>query len=106
MVTEVDDIGRAIWRFNRAEVPIVNGPGRHPPSESMFLYFLDPDGLTLEYSFGMEEFPEVNPRKPRILEPIRESFDYWGAPVDPRKAAIGEIEPPEDVARAATRAKV
>ncbi len=34
------------------------GPGRHPPSESVFLYFLDPDGLTLEYSFGMEEFPE------------------------------------------------
>ena len=58
----------------------------------MFLYYLDPDGLTLEYSFGMEEFPEVNPRKPRVLEPIRESFDYWGAPVDPRKSAVGEIE--------------
>jgi 2,3-dihydroxy-p-cumate/2,3-dihydroxybenzoate 3,4-dioxygenase len=92
MVTEVDDIGRAIWRFQNAKVPIVNGPGRHPPSGSMFLYFLDPDGLTLEYSFGMEEFPEANARKPRILEPIRESFDYWGAPTDPRKSAVGEIE--------------
>ena len=102
MVTEVDDIGRAIWRFNREQVPIVNGPGRHPPSGSMFLYFLDPDGLTLEYSFGMEEFPEVAARKPRVLEPIRESFDYWGAPVDPRKASIGEIE--QAVQPAATRA--
>lgn len=92
MVTEVDDIGRAIWRFNHAQVPIVNGPGRHPPSGSMFLYFLDPDGLTLEYSFGMEEFPETGARKHRVLEPIRASFDYWGAPVDPRKAAVGEIE--------------
>jgi 2,3-dihydroxy-p-cumate/2,3-dihydroxybenzoate 3,4-dioxygenase len=92
MVTEVDDIGRAIWRFNKAQVPIVNGPGRHPPSGSMFLYYLDPDGLTVEYSFGMEEFPEANPRKPRVLEPIRESFDYWGAPTDPRKSAVGEIE--------------
>ncbi|MFN0161182.1 MAG: VOC family protein [Burkholderiales bacterium] len=103
MVTEVDDIGRALWRFNRAEVPIVNGPGRHPPSGSMFLYFLDPDGMTLEYSFGMEEFPEIAPRKPRVLEPIRESFDYWGAPVDPRKAAVGEIESarPQPVAKAA-----
>ncbi len=93
MVTEVDDIGRAIWRFNQAQVPVVNGPGRHPPSGSMFLYFLDPDGLTLEYSFGMEEFPETGARKHRVLEPIRASFDYWGAPVDPRKAAVGEIEP-------------
>lgn len=106
MVTEVDDIGRAIWRFNRAEVPIVNGPGRHPPSESMFLYYLEPDGMTLEYSFGMEEFPEADPRKPRVLEPIRESFDYWGAPVDPRKAAVGEIEPPDELAPRPARAKV
>ena len=29
MVTEVDDIGRGISRFNKAQVPIVNGPGRH-----------------------------------------------------------------------------
>lgn len=104
MVTEVDDIGRAIWRLNKAQVPIVNGPGRHPPSGSMFLYFLDPDGLTLEYSFGMEEFPEVAPRRPRILEPIRESFDYWGAPTDPRKAAVGEIEMAAEAARKATSA--
>ena len=96
MVTEVDDIGRAIWRFNKEQVPIVNGPGRHPPSGSMFLYFLDPDGLTLEYSFGMEEFPETGARKHRVLEPIRASFDYWGAPVDPRKASVGEIEAPEN----------
>lgn len=93
MVTEVDDIGKAIWRFQRAEVPVVNGPGRHPPSGSMFYYFLDPDGLTVEYSFGMEEFAERDPRKPRLLEPVRESIDYWGAAVDPRKAAVGEIEP-------------
>ena len=64
MVTEVDDIGRGISRFNKAQVPIVNGPGRHPPSGSMFLYYLDPDGMTVEYSFGMEEFPAEGARKP------------------------------------------
>ena len=94
MVTEVDDIGRAIWRFNKAGVSIVHGPGRHPPSGSMFLYFLDPDGLTLEYSFGMEEFPEIDPRKPRLLVPGQPSLDYWGAVVDPRKGASGTIETP------------
>lgn len=93
MVTEVDDIGKAISRFAREKVAIVNGPGRHPASGSMFLYYLDPDGLTLEYSFGMEEFPEHGFRKPRVFEHIPESYDYWRSFVDPRKATVGEIEP-------------
>lgn len=92
MVTEVDDIGKAISRFVREKVTIVNGPGRHPASGSMFLYFLDPDGITLEYSFGMEEFPEHGYRKPRVFEPIPESYDYWRSFIDPRKATVGEIE--------------
>ena len=93
MVSEVDDIGRALWRFQKAGVPVVHGPGRHPPSGSMFYYFLDPDGLTVEYSFGMEEFPASGARPPRLLEPVQASFDYWGAVPDARKSSTGEIEP-------------
>ncbi|WP_439814346.1 VOC family protein [Zavarzinia sp. CC-PAN008] len=93
MVTEVDDIGKALWRCRKHEVPIVFGPGRHPPSESMFLYFLDPDGMTVEYSFGMEEFPEVDPRPPRLMPLGPQSVDYWGAVPDTRFASIGKIEP-------------
>lgn len=92
MVSEVDDIGRAMWRFQRAEVPIVNGPGRHPPSGSMFYYFLDPDALTVEYSFGMEEFPEAGARRHRVLDRSAESLDFWGGPTDARKSAVGDIE--------------
>lgn len=92
MVSEIDDIGAGFWRFTRAQVPIVHGPGRHPPSGSVFLYYLDPDGLTLEYSFGMEEFDETGFRKPRRLEKIPSSMDYWGAAIDPRKGAVGAIE--------------
>lgn len=93
MVTEVDDIGRAIWRLQKAGSAVVNGPGRHLPSGSMFLYFLDPDGLTVEYSFGMEEFHEhEEARDPRTLPAVPESFDLWLGPVDKRKAAIGAIE--------------
>ena len=93
MVTEVDDIGRGMWRFKANDVEIVRGPGRHPPSGSMFLYVLDPDALTVEYSFGMEEFPEHNARKPRLMEPIPESLDYWNCPRDARQGAIGAVEP-------------
>ena len=92
MVTEVDDIGKAIWRFKKNDVPVVWGPGRHPASGSMFLYALDPDGITVEYSFGMEEFAEEQPRKLRLLSPVPESADFWGAPRDPRMGTVGTIE--------------
>ena len=93
MVTDVDDIGKALWRLKKNDVPIVFGPGRHPPSDSMFLYFLDPDGMTVEYSFGMEEFPELDPREPRRLPLGLQSIDYWGAVPSPQMASVGAIEP-------------
>jgi 2,3-dihydroxy-p-cumate/2,3-dihydroxybenzoate 3,4-dioxygenase len=93
MVSEIDDIGCALHRFNAAGVPIVYGPGRHPASGSVFLYFLDPDGLTCEYSFGMEQFPEAYPRPPRTIPRRPDSADTWGAPQDPRMAATGALEP-------------
>src|SRR5262245_15585911 len=92
MVTEIDGIGRALNRLKRNNVQIVYGPGRHPPSDSIFLYFLDPDGITLEYSFGMEEFPENDAREPRVLLPVPESIDTWGSARDPRFATVGEME--------------
>lgn len=95
MVTEIDDIGKAINRLKANDVPIVFGPGRHPPSESIFLYFLDPDGITVEYSFGMEEFPEVGAREPRRLEAKLESIDYWGGLPQPGFGNGGAFEPLE-----------
>ena len=84
MVTEIDDVGRALARLRLAEAPIVFGPGRHPASDSIFLYFLDPDGLTMEYSFGMEAFSEKNAREARRLPFAPEWLDYWGSVRDPR----------------------
>lgn len=95
MVTELADVGKGNNRMKQANVPIVYGIGKHPPSESIFLYFLDPDGMTIEYSFGMEEFPEVEPRDPREMPPGLESIDYWGGIPDPRFAKVGALEPLE-----------
>lgn len=79
MVSEIDDIGRALHRMRRNGVPIAFGPGRHPISGSIFLYFLDPDGLTLEYSFGTETFPAQGAREPRGWPAVPESVDLWGS---------------------------
>jgi 2,3-dihydroxy-p-cumate/2,3-dihydroxybenzoate 3,4-dioxygenase len=92
MVTDIDDVGRALHRMQKHGVEIVFGPGRHPPSNSVFLYFLDPDGVTVEYSFGMEEFPEEGARSPRRMEPVPESLDVWGAIPDGRFGRSGPIE--------------
>lgn len=92
MVSDIDDIGRALYRMKTHGVKVVFGPGRHPPSNSVFLYFLDPDGMTLEYSFGMEEFPEEGAREPRWLEPVLESLDTWGATPDVLFGKSGAIE--------------
>lgn len=79
MVTDVDDIGAAMNRLKKAGVEIVFGPGRHLPSTSIFLYFLDPDGMTIEFSFGMEEIPAENGRLPRMLEMHPNTMDIWGS---------------------------
>lgn len=84
MVSEIDDIGRALARLRKVQAPVVFGPGRHPASDSVFLYFLDPDGLTMEYSFGMEAFPEDFAREPRQLPLAPEWLDAWGSERDPR----------------------
>ena len=91
LVDSLDDLGRAIYRHQQQDIEIVFGPGRHPPSGSVFLYFLDPDGMTFEFSTGMEEFPEVAYREPRRLPRVRESFDYWGAVRSPRHGAVGRF---------------
>jgi len=93
MVTDVDDIGRATNRMRQAGVEVVYGPGRHDISNSIFFYYLDPDGLTIEYSFGMEEFPEEAPREARQLPLSPAILDSWGGMPAPRFGKTGAVEP-------------
>ncbi|MDQ1002177.1 2,3-dihydroxy-p-cumate/2,3-dihydroxybenzoate 3,4-dioxygenase [Neobacillus niacini] len=92
MVSDIDDVGRGRNRLIENEVPITFGPGRHGPSGSIFLYFQDPDNLTVEYSFEMEEFPEEKPRKAKLLERHPKTTDQWGGKPDPKFASFGYIE--------------
>lgn len=94
MVTELDDVGKAHNRLVAAGVPIVFGPGRHKPSGSIFLYFTDPAGMTMEFSFGMEEFPAEGAREPRKLENSLGTMDIWGGAPKPTFAKGGEILKP------------
>lgn len=92
MVKDIDDIGSGMNRMKKNDIEIVFGPGRHQPSESIFLYWLDPDRMTVEYSFGMECFPEQGAREPRLLEPVPGTLDTWGSVPTPAFGKIGKIE--------------
>lgn len=92
MVKDIDDVGAGMNRMKKHDVEIVFGPGRHQPSESIFLYFLDPDRMTVEYSFGMETFPEQGAREARLLEPAPGTLDTWGSVPTPAFGKVGLIE--------------
>lgn len=78
--------------LTRNGATIASGPGTHAPSGNRFVYFLDPDGLTLEISTITERFEEGRERAPRILPDRPESFATGNVTRHPRMGAVGEIE--------------
>lgn len=80
-VAELDDIFRN-WHFLLDHgVEIEMGPGRHPQSTAVFLYFLGPEGFTYEYSWGVRRITDESSWKPRYFDPTEPgSIDMWLGP--------------------------
>ncbi len=76
-VESIDDIMRSHYFLTERQVAIRFGPGRHPTSGAMFLYYEGPDGMTYEYSSGVRNVDET--WRPRQLPFTDESFCMWGA---------------------------
>ena len=81
-VATIDDVFRN-WHFLlRRGVEIEMGPGRHPQSTAIFLYFLGPEGFTYEYSFGVRRIEDDAAWRPRTFDPQEAgSIDMWLGPV-------------------------
>ena len=80
-VETLDDVFRS-WHFLVENgVEIEQGPGRHPQSTAVFLYFLGPEGFTYEYSFGVRRIEDEASWRPRTFDPAeRGSIDMWLGP--------------------------
>jgi 2,3-dihydroxy-p-cumate/2,3-dihydroxybenzoate 3,4-dioxygenase len=80
----LDDVMRAWYRLRGRGVHIVFGPGRHPTSNAVFLYFEGPDGMVYEYSSGVRliEPEQESDHQPRQFPLTNESFCMWGAVPD------------------------
>lgn len=80
-VASIDDVMRAWYQLRERGVPIVFGPGRHPTSGAVFLYFEGPDGMIFEYSTGVRLItPEQEALyRPRQFPAVPSSFCMWGS---------------------------
>lgn len=84
-VEGIDDIMRAWYLLKEKGVKVVFGPGRHPTSGAMFLYFEGPDGMVYEYSTGVKLFTEEEEKthRPRQFPfDAPSSFCMWGSRPD------------------------
>jgi 2,3-dihydroxy-p-cumate/2,3-dihydroxybenzoate 3,4-dioxygenase len=80
-VASIDDVMRAWYQLREQGVRIVFGPGRHPTSGAVFLYFEGPDGMVFEYSTGVRHIaPEDEAGyRPRQFPAVPSSFCMWGS---------------------------
>jgi 2,3-dihydroxy-p-cumate/2,3-dihydroxybenzoate 3,4-dioxygenase len=83
-VEDINDLMRSYYTLKERGVKIVFGPGRHPTSGAMFLYFEGPDGMVYEYSTGVKVFTEEEERthQPRQFPFTPSSFCMWGSRPD------------------------
>ena len=80
-VASVDDIMRMWYFLKEHGGRVVFGPGRHPTSGAMFLYFEGPDGMVYEFSSGVRLVTEPDER-PRQFPFTPSSFCLWGSKPD------------------------
>jgi len=81
-VAGVDDVMRAYYFLRERGVRIVFGPGRHPTSSAIFLYFEGPDGMVYEYSTGVRLIEDEAGYRPRQFPFEPSSFCMWGSRPD------------------------
>lgn len=80
-VEDIDDVMRSWYFLQDKGVEIVFGPGRHPLSGAMMVYFTGPDGMVFEYSVGVKHIlPEQEATyRPRQFPFERYALDMWGS---------------------------
>lgn len=78
-VAAIDDVMRSYYFLREQGVRIRFGPGRHPTSGAVFLYFEGPDGMTYEYSTGVRLIQDESAYHPRQFPSRPSSFCAWGA---------------------------
>lgn len=73
----------ANWYFmQKAQVPIIAGPGRQPASNAMFVTMRGPRGLLMSYAAETDSGPHIVARGPRQFPDVAASHCAWGSPTE------------------------
>ena len=75
-VEDLDDVMKSYYFLREKNVRIVHGPGRHPISTAVMVYFEGPDRLTYEYSCGVKH---IMPEDEATYRPRQFSLDAYNA---------------------------
>jgi len=75
-VEDIDDVMKSYYFLKQNNVRIVHGPGRHPISTAVMVYFEGPDRLTYEYSCGVKH---ILPEEEATYRPRQFSLDAYNA---------------------------
>ncbi len=96
-VEDIDDVMKSWYFLKEKGVKILLGPGRHPLSTAVMLYFRGPDGLCYEYSCGVKH---ITPDQEATYRPRQYAFDQyavcmWGSVPDPELSAFPAADAPK-----------
>lgn len=75
-VEDVDDVMKSYYFLKERQVRIIHGPGRHPISTAVMVYFEGPDKLTYEYSCGVKH---IMPGEEAAYRPRQFSLEAYNA---------------------------
>lgn len=88
-----EDLMRSFYFLKDHDVKIVFGPGRHPTSGAIFLYFQGPDDIVYEYSTGVRIITNEETYEPRRFPFAASSFCMWGSKPDIPEFRVASAEP-------------
>jgi catechol 2,3-dioxygenase len=78
-----------VGRLKEAGCPVHWGVGRHGPGDNVFAYFLDPDGLAIEYTAEVQKIDETRTASVRPRSGcVRPTAWTNGGHADPASAAL------------------
>lgn len=78
-VEDVDLLMQNSYFLRAAQVKIVDGPGRRPTSNQLFLTFTGPDGVFFSYVAEGAKIADEGKHRPRQFAKKRLSFCTWGS---------------------------
>jgi catechol 2,3-dioxygenase len=89
---DLESVMRGGGRMRDAGHPIEWGPGRHGPGDNAFNYFIDPNGVAIEYTAEVQQVDDTyQARGPEDWKWPPGRVDHWGISAPP-SARLKEVQ--------------